>query len=370
MAELRGGRDEPDDSDLPARRYPADAGDGIDEARPRAEPGPRADYAVAMRQIVNQRPAGEEQADQPKSSQAEAAPANTNQAEADHADGGQEDVDQEDTSPTGARQEDADPEEAAPGGADQDDADPADADQGAELSAEGALERFEPSRAGLPEVSYEDAAAYIEEHLADRPWLAAVRTCSRDVQRVFVALDQGHGHAHIRHDSWVTEEMNERRIQKLEDPAQLDQEKREDRVDAFKVDNQSHWCGSTATRITRPEIFAETFARGAEHPDVRAALESKDSIPPGPVAVPISDLLGPDGHRFCRGSQLEPVDGSMKKARNYRDAWATGNHSGPEPRIRPVETFEGGTVTFTFRPSPLGGYEVNTMYVNPPSEKP
>jgi hypothetical protein len=81
-------------------------------------------------------------------------------------------------------------------------------------------------------------------------------------------------------------------------------------------------------------------------------------------------LLGPDGHRFCRGSQLEPVDGSMKKARNYRDSWATGNHSGPEPRIRPVETFEGGTVTFTFRPSPLGGYEVNTMYVNPPSEKP
>jgi hypothetical protein len=328
-----------------------------------------------MQQIVDHQSAGDEQTEQAESSHAEADQANPSQPEAGHADDGQEgidqeDVNQEDTSPTGAGQEDAALEGAAPGGADQDDADPADADQGAEPSAEGALERFEPSRAGLPEVSCEDAAAYIEEHLADRPWLAAVRTCSRDVQRVFVALDQGHGHAHIRHDSWVTDEMNERRIRNLEDPAQLDPEKREDRVDAFKVDNQSHWCGSIATRITNPEIFAETFACGVEHPDVRAALESKDSVPPGPVAVPISDLLGPDGHRFCRGSQLEPVDGSMKKARNYRDSWATGNHSGPEPRIRPVETFEGGTVTFTFRPSPLGGYEVNTMYVNPPSEKP
>jgi hypothetical protein len=35
-----------------------------------------------------------------------------------------------------------------------------------------------------------------------------------------------------------------------------------------------------------------------------------------------------------------------------------------------VETFEGGTVTFTFRPSPLGGYEANTMYVNPPANQP
>lgn len=244
------------------------------------------------------------------------------------------------------------------------------ADYAVELERHVALVTFEPRRAGLPEVSIKDATAYLDKHHAERPWLSVARDCPPEVQRIFAALDQGGGHAHIRHEGWVTEEMNERRIRKLEDPAQLDPEKREARVDAFKVGNQSHWCGSIATRITNPEIFAATFARGAEHPDVRAALESKDPIPPGPVAVPISDLLGPDGHRFCCGSQLEPVDGSMTKARNYRDAWAAGNHSGPEPRIRPVETFEGGTVTFTFRPSPLGGYEVNTMYVNPPSEKP
>ena len=316
--QLRGGRDEPDDSDLPACRYPAESATAQVKRRPRAEPGPRADYAVAMKQIVDQRPAGEEQTDQPESSQAEASQANASQTEAGQADGGQEDVDREDTSPTRAEQEDADqednatdpnevgagqldadqanenleganetntdqveadPEGADPEGAGQDDEDPADADQAAEPSVEGALERFEPSRAGLPEVSFEDAAAYIEEHLADRPWLAVVRTCSRDVQRVFVALDQGHGHAHIRHDSWVTEEMNERRIRKLEDPAQLDPEKREARVDAFKVGNEPHGCGSIATRITNPEIFAETFTprRRASRRPGRPGIERFDS---------------------------------------------------------------------------------------------
>lgn len=46
------------------------------------------------------------------------------------------------------------------------------------------------------------------------------------MQRIFAALDQGHGHAHIRHEGWVTEEMNERRVRSLEDPAQLDPTKR------------------------------------------------------------------------------------------------------------------------------------------------
>ena len=311
MAELRGAGDEPDDGDASARRLAADVGDAAVEVRSRHEPSPRAEYADVMRQETAK----------PNVSQADVSPVDTDQAETD---------------------------------------------RGTEASIADALERFDPRRAGLPEVSREEAATYIEEHMADRPWLALVRDCSPDAQRVFVALDQGHGHAHIRHDGWVTEEMNERRVKNLEDPAQLDPEKREARVDAFKTGNQPHWCGSISTRITNPEIFAAAFARGVEHLDVRAALDSKDPIPPGPVAVPISDVLGPDGHQFCSGSQLEPVDESMAKARTERDAWAAGSHSGPEPRIRPVETFEGGTVTFTFRPSLLGGYEVNTMYVNPP----
>jgi hypothetical protein len=356
MAELRGGRDEPDDSDLPARRHPAEASDGTGEARPRAEPDPRAEYAATMQQIVNQRRSGEGQTDQAPSSQPEAAPADAAQDSA-------ADADKADTSQT-----DADPEDAEPEGVNQEAADSADADQTAEPLDGGALKRFEPSRAGLPEVSHDDAAAYIEEHLDDRPWLASARECSPDAQRVFVALDQGDGHAHIRHDGWVTEEMNERRVRKLEDPAQLDQSKREAGSDAFKTGDRPHQCGDIATRITDPEAFAMAFTRGVEHPEVRAALDSPVPVP-RPVTLPISEVLGEDGHKFCSGWQLEPVNGSMLDAVANREAWIAGNRDVPEPRTRRVETFEGGTVTYVFRPGAAGRHEVITMYVTPPNDQ-
>ena len=231
------------------------------------------------------------------------------------------------------------------------------------------MQRFESSRAGLPEVSHADAATYIDEHQADRPWLAQARDCSPDAQRVIVALDQGHGHAHIRHEGWVTEEMNERRVRNLEDPAQLDPDKREASIDGLAAGDLPHRCGDTASRITDPEVFATAFARGIEHPDVRAALDSNGPRPEA-IVLPISSVLGNDGHKFCSGWRLEPVNGSMDEARANRRAWATGDQSGPEPRAQPVETFEGGTVTFAFRRSPIGGYEVSTMYVNPPDEQP
>ena len=109
-------------------------------------------------------------------------------------------------------------------------------------------------------------------------------------------------------------------------------------------------------------------AKGTEHKDVRAALgaEFRERRIPAPVVVPIADVLGPDGHRFCSGWQLEPVDGSMRTARNLRDAWASAR-AGQEPKTRRVETFEGGTATFTFGPNRArDGYEIVTMYVNPP----
>ena len=68
---------------------------------------------------------------------------------------------------------------------------------------------------------------------AGRPWLAAARGCSPEVQRVFATLDQGGGHAHIRHEGWVTEEMNELRLRCLEDPAQLDTAKRAAGIDGL-----------------------------------------------------------------------------------------------------------------------------------------
>jgi hypothetical protein len=358
MAELRGGRDETDGNDLPVRRYPADADDGAHEIQSRAEPSPRAEYAALSRRNADRANAG-----QGRAYQAEADQPDKNQVQAGHSDGEQGNVD-----PAAANQAytgtiDADQADTA-----QDHAKQADADQATEPSDGGVLERFEPSRAGLPEVSYEGAAAYIETHLADRPWLAAIRTCSRDVQRVFVALDQGHGHAHIRHDSWVTEEMNERRVRNLEDPAQLNQSKREARIDAFKAGDQPHRCGDIATRITNPEAFATAFARGVEHPEVRAALDSPVPVP-RPVTLPISEVLGEDGHKVCSGWQLEPVNGSMLEAVANREAWIAGDRDVPEPRTHPVGTFEGGTVTYVFRPGAAGGHEVITMYVNPPDEQ-
>jgi hypothetical protein len=310
VAELRGAGDEPDDGDASARRHAADAGDAAGAVRTRHEPSPRAEYADVVRQ-------------------------ETAKPNADQADVSRVDTDQAET------------------------------DQGTEGSIADALERFDPRRAGLPEVSREDAAAYIEEHQADRPWLAPARDCSPDVQRVIVALDQGGGHAHIRHEGWVTEEMNECRVRYLEDPAQLDPEKREAHLDGIKVGNQSHRCAVLATRVTDPVAFATAVARAAEHPDVRAALDSTGPFSV-PVRLPISDVLGQDGYKFCAGSQLEPVNGSMIEAVANRTAWVQGDRSVPEPKTRPVETFEGGSLTFTFRPSAFGGHEINTIMVSPP----
>jgi hypothetical protein len=234
---------------------------------------------------------------------------------------------------------------------------------------------FEPRRAGLPDISVKDAMAYLDRHQVERPWLSVARGCSPEVQRIFAALDQGGGHAHIRHEGWVTEEMNQRRVAYLEDPAQLDPAKRAAGIDGIRP-GQLHRCGSIATRIADPDVFAVAVTRAAEHPDVRAALEEdfRERRAPGQVVLPIAELLGSDGHRYCTGWQLEAADGSAKAARERRDAWVdalarNGIPDGPEPNARPVKSFDGGTVVLTFGPNRArNGYEIDTMYVNPPQD--
>jgi hypothetical protein len=239
------------------------------------------------------------------------------------------------------------------------------------------VRRFEPARAGLPEISARDACAYIETHQAERPWLAAARGCSPEVQRVFAALDQGSGHGHIRHEGWVTEYMNERRAAYQEDPAQLNPAKRTAGIDGLKGSGKPHICREIATRITDPEAFAVAFARGIEHPKVRAALATpfdRDRRP-SVVSVPAEDLLGPEGHRFCTGWRLEPVDGSLRAARQRRELWFAAradNKVSPvtAPTARPVETFEGGQIVFAFAPSGFRDeYEVVSMYPRPPARR-
>jgi hypothetical protein len=164
-----------------------------------------------------------------------------------------------------------------------------------------------------------------------------------------------------------------RRAAYLEDPAQLDPAKRYLSVDGVRQGDQPHHCRSTSTRITDPDAFATAFARGVEHPKVREALDMPfdPSGKPKEVTVPIADLLGPDGHRYCTGWRLEPVDGRMKTAQTNRDAWLATRAEGgkpdvPEPQVRPVATFEGGVITFLFQRSSVEmKYEIATMFPRP-----
>jgi hypothetical protein len=164
-----------------------------------------------------------------------------------------------------------------------------------------------------------------------------------------------------------------RRAAYLEDPAQLDPAKRQRGIDGLKPDDKRHKCADIVSRVTDPDAFATAFARGAEHPDVRAAVSAPyiRDITPRPVELPIADLLGGDGHKLCSGWRLESAGGSMDDARDNRRAWRTAKAQGrdpdvPEPTVRPVPTFEGGTMVFVIGDNKeSNGYEIVTMYCQP-----
>ena len=235
------------------------------------------------------------------------------------------------------------------------------------------LGRFDPERAGLPPMSLDAAADYIARHRAARPWLAIADTASPEARRILAALDAGGGHGHIRHEGWVTEEASMRRAAYREDPAQLDLGKRSLGIDGLRENDQRHRCADTSTRITNPDAFAAAFARGTEHPKVREALGMPFhlGIMPRDVTVPITDLLGPEGHRYCTGWRLEPVDGSMETARANRGKWLAAKVAGqepdvPEPQVRPVPTFEGGEIAFFFKRNYAEQrYEIASMFPQP-----
>jgi hypothetical protein len=237
------------------------------------------------------------------------------------------------------------------------------------------LGRFDPERAGLPPTSLDAAVTYIAEHRTARPWLAVAERASPEARGILAAMDAGGGHAHIRHEGWVTEEASRRRAAFLEDPAQLDPGKRYLGIDGLRQNDQPHRCRSTSTRITDPDAFATAFARGVEHHKVREVLDMlfDPEIKPDAVTVPIAELLGPKGHRYCTGWRLDPVDGSMNAARASRDAWLAIRVNGrepdvPEPQVRPVPTFEGGVITFLFKPNyAQERYEIVTMFPRPAS---
>ncbi len=241
-------------------------------------------------------------------------------------------------------------------------------------SPHGELAMFRTERAGLPPVSSEEAVRYVERHRAGRPWLEAAERASPEGLRIIVAADQGGGHGHIRHEGWATEEASMRRVAYLEDPAQLDPGKRRRGIDGLRPGGRHHGCADMSSRIVDPDAFATALARGAGHPDVRAALSTpydRRQLPRA-VWVPIADLLGSDGHKACTGWQLEPVAGSVKTAMENRRAWRAAIAGGrlpevPEPRARPVPTFEGGTIAFVINSNrQRDGYEIASLFPRPP----
>ncbi|MFL6077411.1 MAG: hypothetical protein ACJ73S_28955 [Mycobacteriales bacterium] len=244
-----------------------------------------------------------------------------------------------------------------------------------EPTAREVLDRFDPRRANLPDLTPTDAVTYIETHAADRPWLASVRGHDTSVQRLFAALDQGQGHALERHEGYPPDSRLQRRVLYLEDPAQLDLTKRLAGEDAFKP-GRDHKCADMATKIADPEAFATAFARGVEHPEVRAVLDRpyRNGPLPDPVELPIAELLGDDGHRYCSGHRLRPVGGDMGAAVDCRAAWVEAYRQGrepvaPAPATERIPSFERGNVQFVFWPNrSKTGYEVFTMYVEPAKE--
>ena len=234
------------------------------------------------------------------------------------------------------------------------------------------LGRFALKRAGLPDMSIDAAAKYVEENRASRPWLAMTDRASPEARRIIAAMDAAGGHAHIRHEGWVTEEANRRRVAYREDPAQLDPEKRSQGIDGLRPDGQRHRCADAATRIVDPDAFATAFARAVQHPDVLEALsKSIADKKPSEVAIPVADLLGPDGYRYCTGWELETGDYSVDKAMERRSDWIKGEPGVPEPRAVPVESFSGGDVLFAFaRNDTEKRYEVVTMYARPAQPQP
>jgi hypothetical protein len=237
------------------------------------------------------------------------------------------------------------------------------------------LDRFDPEWAALPQISLEAATDYVAQHRTERPWLTAADAASPEARRILVAADIGGSHGHIRHEGWVTEEASMRRVAYREDPAQLDLDKRYQGIDGLRPGDRPHRCGNIATRVTDPDAFATAFARGAEHPKVRAALDIPfdADVWPGPVTVPIAELLGATGHQYCTGWQLEQVGDNTDTARENRAAWLRARREGrepdvPEPKVRPVPTFEGGDMLFVVGQNRTrDGYEIGTMHPEPPS---
>ncbi|GAB3768404.1 hypothetical protein [Microlunatus parietis] len=251
------------------------------------------------------------------------------------------------------------------------------APSGGYLTAEDLVTSFDPAKdANLPQVTHEDATKYLDAHRADRPWLDFTANPHPDldhpdVLRALVAIDQGGGHALSRHEGFAASgDRLSLRVAALEDPAQTDPAKRRAGVDAFKAGRLSHVCQTRATAITDPIAFLTAYIHATKHPDVRAILDSGVVRGTRPwVVLPVLDLLGANGHRFCAGVQLESDNGDLKLARARRVRWIksgrpAGDSTQPEPTTSRIPDFSGADVVIALGVGAKGKAEIRTLYVD------
>ncbi|HEY3686148.1 MAG TPA: hypothetical protein VGL93_24160 [Streptosporangiaceae bacterium] len=239
---------------------------------------------------------------------------------------------------------------------------------------DAALRRFRPERIGLAPLTQSQADDHVIRYAGARPWLAIARYTSPEVRRILVALDQGRGHALERHEGAVTPAQTEARVRLLCDPA-IPGPERTPGVDAYKPPGKWHGCGDTATRITDPDAFAVCVARAIEHPRVRAELDAPldPSHPAGRIDIPLAEVLGADGYRYCDGHRLKAIGNDRQVAVECRDAWvyALRNQQAPdvpEPRsvrLAPDDFRQAAVRLFLCPTRDRSGLEIATMFVEP-----
>ncbi|MEV5960593.1 hypothetical protein AB0L70_02440 [Kribbella sp. NPDC051952] len=215
-----------------------------------------------------------------------------------------------------------------------------------------------------------NAVAYIAAAKEARPWLVPAASCDPVVQNVYASVDLGDGHGHIRHGPMGDDALYARRVAFNEDPAQTDPVKRSMGIDGLSP-NLQHYCGKESTRIHDADAFAAAYAGATENPDVRAILETpwSDDFRPGPVAIPIEELLGPTGHEQCSGFTLK---GDWPESKAARKQWIQARDAGsdlagmPEPEVEQIPTFEDGDINVVFKGNPdARRYEIYTLYPRP-----
>ncbi|MGZ0147885.1 hypothetical protein ACXJJ3_12515 [Kribbella sp. WER1] len=222
-------------------------------------------------------------------------------------------------------------------------------------------------------LEYQGAAEYIAANKDDRTWLDAVTDATPQVQRIFVAIDQGNGHAHIRHGPMGNDQLYADRVARLEDPAQTDPDKRALSIDGLDEDRM-HYCAHISARIHDAEAFVAAYAGAVKRPEVREVLDSPwtAGTVPRPVSVPIADLLGRDGHEWCSGYRLV---GEPSEAKRARREWVKARSEGqdlsgrPEPSVERIPTFEGGDIVVAFASNAADrSYEITSMFPDPPEQ--